>query len=126
MASCARPAAAATKLVAASVLAHGKLRTSCSSGDEAGGVVQAADARLRTSCTSGDEAGGVAQAAHGKLRTSCSSGDEAGGVVQAAHGKLRTSCTSFAVLLKNLACQDAPARIHALPLGLTGGSRWQH
>ncbi|KAE9185618.1 hypothetical protein PF005_g21180 [Phytophthora fragariae] len=95
-----RPAASvavsASRLVAASVLAHGMLRTSCSrcvlaaacmacmevfvlmvlidvaivcrSGDEAGGVVQAADAKLRTSCCSGDEAGGVGQAAEAKLQ----------------------------------------------------------
>ncbi|KAE9005397.1 hypothetical protein PR001_g17462 [Phytophthora rubi] len=74
--------------------ADAKLRTSCSSGNEAGGVLQAADAKLRTSCSSGDEAGGVVQAADAKLRTSCSSGDEAGGVVQAADAKLRTSCSS--------------------------------
>ncbi|KAE8974316.1 hypothetical protein PF011_g24909 [Phytophthora fragariae] len=92
-----RPAASvavsASRLVASSVLAHGMLRTSCSrcvlaaacmevfvlmvlidvaivcrSGDEAGGVVQAADAKLRTSCCSGDEAGGVGQAAEAKLQ----------------------------------------------------------
>ncbi|KAE9012505.1 hypothetical protein PR002_g14784 [Phytophthora rubi] len=61
-------AVSASRLVAASVLAHGMLRTSCSSGDEAGGVVQAADAKLRTSCCSGDEAGGVGQAAEAKLQ----------------------------------------------------------
>ncbi|KAE9051318.1 hypothetical protein PF007_g33100, partial [Phytophthora fragariae] len=47
----------------------------------------------RRGADTGDEAGGVVQAAHGKLRTSCSSGDEAGGVVQAADAKLRASCT---------------------------------
>ncbi|KAE9003806.1 hypothetical protein PF011_g12753 [Phytophthora fragariae] len=55
------------------VAAERKLRTPGSqrrpagSGDEAGGVLQAADAKLRTSCSSGDEAGGDVQAADAKL-----------------------------------------------------------
>ncbi|KAE9214943.1 hypothetical protein PF004_g14892 [Phytophthora fragariae] len=81
-------AASASRLVVASALAHGMLRLAAGFGWSAeirGGVH---DMLQCYPAQSGDEAGGVLQAADAKLRTSCSSGDEAGGDVQAADAKL--------------------------------------